>query len=138
MKTCDVSSCKNTCKGGRKYCSAHAARLSRYGSLRVEVAIGEIYHGYAPKLKRSPTYNSWRGMVHRCTNPNAAKFKYYGGKGVKVWYRWLNFRNFLTDMGEKPTPKHTIGRKDANKNYHPSNCQWETWKEQAAAKRKAL
>lgn len=132
---CTVDSCTKLTKKNRTYCSAHATRLSRYGSLRESVPVGHYFHGSSSRAVRSPTYNSWRGMKHRCENPNAAKYKYYGGKGIKVCQRWRDFRNFLKDMGEKPTPRHTIGRLDSSKNYCPSNCEWQTWKQQAEARR---
>lgn len=34
-------------------------------------------------------------------------------------------------MGKKPSPKHSIERRDSNKNYEPSNCYWGTKKEQS-------
>ena len=131
---CQVNTCIRNTSKNRKFCSAHYARLSRYGDLRESIPIGGVYHGYAKKNKRSPTYNSWRGMIHRCTNPKAAKYKYYGGKGITVCERWRKFKNFLEDMGPIPFPKQTIGRKNANKNYNKSNCQWETWQEQYASR----
>jgi hypothetical protein len=74
-------------------------------------------------------------MIHRCTNPNADKYRFYGGKGIEVAKRWRDFRNFVKDMGLKP-PGHTIGRLDSSKNYCLSNCEWQTWKQQVEAKRK--
>jgi hypothetical protein len=34
--------------------------------------------------------------------------------------------DFLSDMGEPPTVKHTLGRIDNNGNYEPGNVRWET------------
>ena len=39
--------------------------------------------------------------------------------------------NFLSDMGRKPTPKHSLERMDTNGIYEPSNCVWATLEQQA-------
>lgn len=134
---CAVETCEKQTRGNRKHCGAHAARLSRTGSLQESVPIGTFFHKHAKRTgtaKRTSTYNSWRGMIHRCTNPNADSWAYYGGKGIKVFSEWRDFRNFLKDMGAKPSCYHTIGRKDSDKDYCPTNCRWETWKQQAAVR----
>ena len=84
------------------------------------------------------TYNIWAMMRQRCTNPNAANYALYGGRGVSVDPRWNKFANFLEDMGHPPSPKHTLDRKDTNGNYCKENCRWSTAEEQQNNKRNSV
>lgn len=91
---------------------------------------GHATHGHTLNQKPSLTYQSWRGMIQRCTNPKANAYHHYGGKGVTVCERWRRFANFLADMGERPSKDHSIDRKVGSGNYDPTNCQWSTPLEQ--------
>lgn len=76
-------------------------------------------------------YNIWRGIIKRCTVPTHRAWKSYGGRGITVCERWLSsFENFRADMGPRPSPTHSLDRKDNNGNYEPGNCRWATAKEQ--------
>lgn len=111
--------------GGSKSC----------GCLRKENLLKAITtHGQS----KTRFYHIWESMYGRCINKNDHVYKYYGGRGIKIYDRWLKFENFRDDMyksylehvkefGEKET---TIDRKDCDGNYESKNCRWATWKEQ--------
>lgn len=75
------------------------------------------------------TYGCWRNMLSRCRNKNYFRYKDYGGRGITVCDKWLQFSGFLEDMGEKPN-NLSLDRIDNNKGYYKENCRWTTQKEQ--------
>lgn len=91
-------------------------------------------------------YRKWAKAKGRCTNVNDKKYEQYGGRGIRICERWLEFQNFYKDMyssyvdhiekhGEKDT---TLDRIDVDGNYEPSNCRWATWKEQNGNKQYSI
>lgn len=74
-------------------------------------------------MRYSRAYSIWTSMVSRCTNPARDKFKFYGGRGIKVCEPWLEFANFHADMGDPPDG-YTLDRIDSDGDYCKSNCRW--------------
>lgn len=81
----------------------------------------------------TPEYKIWKGMVARCHNKNRKAYAAYGALGIVVCDRWRSsFAAFLSDMGSRPSPDHSVDRyPDMQGNYEPRNCRWATDAEQA-------
>jgi len=85
---------------------------------------------------KTPTYRSYVKMKERCYDRKNNRYKDYGGRGIKVCDRWIrSFFSFLKDMGLRPSPSYSLGRKDNDGDYVPNNCRWETCSEQANNRR---
>jgi hypothetical protein len=85
---------------------------------------------------RLQEYKTWVRIKTRCYDKNNPKYPIYGGRGITVCDRWrYSAKNFMNDMGPKPSPKHSIDRIDVNGNYCKENCKWSTAAEQAMNRR---
>jgi hypothetical protein len=83
-----------------------------------------------------PLYQTWVAMKNRCLNPRNYAWKWYGARGISVCDRWCaSFLDFIEDVGERPSPKHSIDRINNNGNYEPSNVRWATPAEQIQNRR---
>lgn len=75
-------------------------------------------------MYQSSEYHIWASAKDRCTNPNNRRYKDYGGRGIIFYKPWHDFREFIKDMGVKPSDKHTLERIEVDGNYDPDNCVW--------------
>ena len=81
------------------------------------------HHGH----HNTPEWRAWYSMIKACELKAGRSYKYYGGLGIKVCKRWRkSFLPFLRDMGRRPSPDHSLGRLETDKDFYPENCKWLT------------
>lgn len=81
----------------------------------------------------SPEYQSFKDARKRCNDPKNKDYRYYGGRGIQ--FRFTSFEEFFIELGERPSPKHTLDRIETNGHYEPGNVRWATRTVQNANRR---
>jgi hypothetical protein len=115
--------------GRAKQCGECARRAA---SLRMSE---NTKHGEA---SRTPEYYVWANMTRRCRDKSN---EMYGGRGIDVCDRWLGtdgYKNFLYDMGRRPSRRHSLDRINNDLGYAPDNCRWTTSSVQQRNKRTSI
>lgn len=118
------------CRCDCGYESTVLANRLRYGlSTRCRCCAPKT-HGCSKGGPHLAEFRIWNSMRARCGNPNHTSWKRYGGRGIRVCERWLDFPNFLADMGPRPGPAYSLDRVDNDGNYEKSNVVWATKRQQ--------
>jgi len=88
---------------------------------------------------KHPLCGTFSKMIDRCHNPRSTAWRWYGGRGIKVCSRWReSFEFFVSDMGPKPSARHSLDRVDRDGDYEPGNVRWATRATQAANRRRSV
>lgn len=150
---------KLSVRGGRTYwwctCECGTRKLVRSDSLRSGAVVScgcyhreraaefcrvrRTTHGASssgPGGGKTPEYGAWSNALYRCRDRTNKYFPDYGARGISVCSRWDSFENFLVDMGERPSPAHSLDRINNHGNYEPGNCRWATQDIQHANRRR--
>lgn len=132
--------------GGEKVIRASHAKSGQIKSCGCShgalVAKARTKHGHWIGDRASPEWSAWCLARNRCRNPEAHAFADYGGRGITMCERWADgeggksgFECFLDDMGDRPSSRHTLDRRDNDLGYDPDNCRWVTMKDQGRNRR---
>ncbi len=87
---------------------------------------------------RTPEYFCWQAMKSRCFNPKNKAYVHYGGRGITVSKEWMDFNNFIRDMGPRPDSSLSLERLDNSKGYSKDNCVWADSVTQTCNRRKTI
>lgn len=121
---CDCDCGKQCVTAGIAMTTGHTLSCGCLGA-EVKERGTKLRHGKT----KSKVWNSWLAMIQRCTYPRNDRFVNYGGRGITVCDRWMQFDLFYEDMGDPPEG-HTLERKNVDEGYSKNNCEWIPAKDQ--------
>ncbi len=79
-------------------------------------------------MKGTPEYKAYYNAKERCTNPHYWYWRRYGGRGIE--FRFASFAEFFAELGPRPSPEHSVDRKENDGHYEKGNVRWATRSEQ--------
>lgn len=91
-------------------------------------AKAKFIHGQSVGGRCTKEYDIFRAAKKRCLCKSNKDYARYGGRGIKFLFK--TFKEFIQELGPRPSPVYSVDRIDNNGHYEPGNVRWATKKEQ--------
>ena len=89
---------------------------------------GVLHNSYKHGLSYLREYYIFNTIRARCYNINDHNYKYYGGRGIKIYKRWINnpklFIDYIKKLPDYGVENYTLDRINNDGNYVPGNLRW--------------
>ncbi len=81
-------------------------------------------------LSGSYVYKLWCSVKERCFNKNVKQYKDYGGRGITLYFDWIEspvgFIEYVSKLENFGKDGYSLDRINNNGNYEPGNLRWAT------------
>jgi hypothetical protein len=104
------------------------------GQVKSDGTDKRVKHGHACRGKITPEFRAYLAAMNRCNNTKSDSYRFYGGRGIK--FRFKSFLEFLHEVGERPSTRHSLDRIKNNGDYKKRNVRWSLSSVQNKNKRK--
>ncbi len=117
---CDCGNFKNVRAGNLR-----TKQVTSCGCLHKEIM---VKRNTKHSMNNTPLHKLWFKIKERCFNKNCSSYKNYGGRGITMCDRWLDFNLFYEDVHIGYEKGLEIDRIINDGNYEPTNFRWVTHK----------
>lgn len=124
---CECGKLKNVLQGNLINSSTKSCGCLRNEGVRPK-------HGESRRGKVTPEYMAWHSAKMRCKHKSVEGYEHYGGRGIQ--FRFKSYKEFITAIGRRPTPQHSLDRIDNDGHYEVGNVRWGTREQQQTNRRK--
>jgi hypothetical protein len=117
------------CDCGKEHQASQAhlttGKITSCGCYRKEKA---TKHG----MTRTPEWFAYQHAKSRCKVEHP-KHEHYFDRGIT--FKFTSFEEFYAEIGNRPSPKHSLDREDNDKGYESGNVRWATKSQQERNRR---